>query len=205
MAWKSKLLLTVFFACALFSGVSQAAFTDVPDAYWAKGAIEQLSGAGLLTGYPDGSFRPDGSINRAELTTILARLKLLGINKVTAAPFPDVRPQYWAAGYIAAAAKSGLVIGYPDRTFRPTMPLDRVDAIVTIIRLEELPETFDWKVVYKDVSKEHWAVKDIYLAKQLGFLDYIKGDFLEPAKVFTRGEACWMLARTKLVRARIAK
>lgn len=204
MAMKSKLVLVVFFTCAVFSGLA-AAFTDVPADYWAKDAIEQLTGLGILTGYPDGSFRPDTSINRAELTTILVRLKLLGITKVVISPFPDVRPQFWAAGYIAVAARSGLILGYPDRTFRPTLPLDRVDAIVTMIRLEEMPETFDWKVIYKDVSREHWAVKEVYLAKQAGFLDYIKGDLLEPAKVFTRGEACWMLVRTKLVKAKLKK
>jgi hypothetical protein len=203
MAKKSKLLAIIFFTCVFFSRMSAATFTDVPADYWARDAIEQMTALGILIGYPDGSFRPDAPINRAELTTILARVKLLGIAKVAAAPFPDVPAQFWAAGYIAAAAKSGLIVGYPDRTFRPTIPLDRVDAIVTVVRLEEMPETFDWKVLYKDVSKEHWAVKPVFQAQQAGFLDYIKGGSLDPARVFTRGEACWMLARTKIVKARL--
>jgi hypothetical protein len=205
MALKSKLIFFVFLSCVVFPGVSAAAFNDVPDNYWAKDAVDQLTSLGVLIGFPDGSFHPNAPVNRSELTTILARLKLLTITKVAAPPFPDVPPQFWASGYIAAAAKSGLIIGYPDRSFRPTMPLDRVDAIVTIVRLEEMPETFDWKVIYKDVSKEHWAVKEVFLAKQAGFLDYIKGDVLDPARVFTRGEACWMLARTKIVKARLKK
>ncbi len=205
MAMKSKLVLIVFFTCVVFSRVSTAAFNDVPADYWAGPEIARLTALGVLTGYPDGTFKPNGSLNRAELATILVRLKSLGIKKVEVAPFPDVRPQFWAANYIAAAARSGLVVGYPDRTFRPTMPLDRVDAIVMVARLEGLPDTYDWKVIYKDVTAESWAVRTVFSAKQAGFLDYITGDKLEPAKVFTRGEACWMLARTKLVKAKIKK
>jgi hypothetical protein len=204
MTWQSKFLLAVLLIGAVLSPAASA-FTDVPADYWAKGAIEELTGLGVLTGYPDGSFRPNGSLDRAELATILVRLKALEAAKVETAPFPDVRPQFWAAGYIAAAAKAGLLIGYPDKSFRPTIPLDRVDAVVTIVRLEGLSDTYDWQVIYKDVSKEHWAVKAVFLARQAGFLDYISGDKFEPLRVFTRGEACWMLARTKLVKASAKK
>lgn len=191
-------LAVIFLVCA--SSCLAAAFLDVPDDYWAKSEIDQLTWLGALKGYPDGKFRPDTGLNRAELAAILGRLKSLPIPEVTKPPFPDVRPSFWAAGYIAAAAQAGLVAGYPDRTFRPTFPLDRVDAIVTIIRLEGLTEPYDWKVLFRDVTAEHWAVRYVFIAKQKGFLDYVTGNLLEPAKVFSRGELCWMLARTKLVR-----
>ncbi len=202
MAMKSKLWLFVFLACLIFPYVPTAAFVDVPAGYWAGSEIDRLAGLGALYGYPDGMFRPEAGLNRAELAAILDRLKKLPVTQVKIKPFPDVRPQFWAAGYIAAAAKAGLVLGYPDGTFRPTVPLDRVDAIVTVMRLEELSEPYDWKVVYRDVTSEHWAVRYVYLAKKNGFLDYIAGNDLEPAQVFTRAELCWMLARTKLVKTK---
>jgi hypothetical protein len=203
MALKSKLVLLIFLSCAVFSRLSAVEFSDVPSDYWAGPEIERLTALGVLTGYPDRTFKPNGPLNRAELATILVRLKSLEVKRVEVAPFPDVRPQFWGAGYVAAAAKAGLVIGYPDRTFRPTIPLDRVDAIIMVARLEGLPETYDWKVIYKDVTAESWAVRKVFSAKQAGFLDYITGDKFEPLKVFTRGEACWVLARTKLVKAKL--
>ncbi len=188
--------------CCLASVLTCLAFAyvDVPDGYWAKSEIDRLTSLGALYGFPDGTFRPDSGLTRAELAAILDRLKGVPALAVVKPPFPDVRPAFWASGYIAAAAKAGLVIGYPDKTFRPTVPLDRVDALVTVMRLEEISEPYDWKVLYRDVTAEHWAVRYVYIAKKNGFLDYITGNQLEPAKVFTRGELCWMLARTKLVR-----
>jgi len=200
--FRNKRSVLIIFSCFALAGLATA-FTDVPADYWAGPEIDRLVRIGVLTGYPDGTFRPEQGLNRAELATILDRLKLLPVANVQAAPFPDVRPQYWAAGYIAAASKAGLVVGYPDRTFRPTFPLDRVDAIVTVVRLEGLAEPYDWRVLYSDVSAEHWAVRYVYVAKKNGFLDYITDGLLEPSKVFSRGELCWMLARTKLVKNKL--
>ncbi len=192
--WLWSCLFVLVLACLA------GAFVDVPADYWAGPEIDKLAGLGALNGFPDGTFRPESGLTRAELAAILVRLKKVPVPEVTKAPFPDVRPAFWAAGYIAAAAKAGLVMGYPDKTFRPTEPLDRVDAIVTVMRVEDIPEPYDWKVLYRDVTAEHWAVRYVYAAKQNGFLDYITGNLLEPARIFTRGELCWMLARTKLVR-----
>ncbi len=197
---KSRLVWGLFLSFVIFSRISSASFVDVPADYWAGPEIDQLTGLGALNGYPDGTFKPDTGLNRAELAAILDRLKNIPVTEVTKPPFPDVRPAFWASGYSAAAAKAGLVVGYPDGTFRPTEPLDRVDAIVTVTRLEEISEPYDWQVLYRDVTAEHWAVRYVYVAKKNGFLDYITGNQLEPTRVFTRGELCWMLARTGLVR-----
>ncbi|MDD5593500.1 MAG: S-layer homology domain-containing protein [Candidatus Margulisbacteria bacterium] len=178
-------------------------FGDVPVDYWARSNVEQLATLGILTGYPDGTFRPDASINRAELATILAKLKSPGGQKVEISSFPDVPADYWAEPYIEAAVKAKLVTGYPDETFRPTVPIDRVDAIVVLTRFADLPETYNLTTFYKDILPQHWAVSLISAARAAGFLDYIKGDMFEPARLFTRGETCWVLSRTKYVEAKI--
>ena len=198
--------------CAVFSLLllvpSQAAvtFSDLPGDYWAKEAVEQIASLGVLTGYPDGTFRPNAPITRAEFAAILVKLKSPGALKPAGeASFSDVTGESWASGYMEKAAALGLITGYPDGTFRPTVKIDRVDAVVILTRFASLPATYVLTDAYEDISAEHWANNLISAAKAAGFLSFIKGEEFEPARLFTRGETCWVLARTALVKEKLKK
>lgn len=174
------------------------AFPDVPNGYWAADAIENLTARGVLAGYPDGTFRPDEAINRAQIATVLARLRVpQAVKTVEGTQFADVPPDYWAANNIKTAVKLGLITGYPDGTFRPTIPIDRVDAVVMIVRFAALPLDYSLTTYYEDIQPEHWAINYISAALANGFLDFISGDKFEPAKLLTRAEACWLIDRAR--------
>ncbi|MDN3448980.1 S-layer homology domain-containing protein [Planococcus sp. APC 3906] len=88
---------------------------------------------GIITGYPDGTFRPNNPVTRAEAITMVGRaLKLDGTKRAT--PFSDVSPSSFASGYIASAAAEGIVIGFPGMTFKPEDPVTRGQTAVILDR-----------------------------------------------------------------------
>lgn len=80
-------------------------------------AVRALVDDGIIRGYPDGSFGPQGTLTRAEACTILTRL--MGGTASGTAPFLDVAPEHWASGNIAYCASEGIVAGYGDGNFGP--------------------------------------------------------------------------------------
>ncbi|WP_019909168.1 S-layer homology domain-containing protein [Paenibacillus sp. HW567] len=105
---------------------------------WAAGYISTLADKGIISGYADGSFKPNAPISRAEMVTILARvldLNVLG----TSAPvsFSDVNSGYWAAEAIAQASSANLVQGLSASAFSPNGKATRAEAVTIIIRALE--------------------------------------------------------------------
>lgn len=87
---------------------------------------------GVLQGDPDGNFRPKDPVNRAEFLKIIFRAR--GSNEpVAGSCFPDVPADAWFAPYVCAAARRGIVKGYPDGTFKPEQPVNTVEAIKMIL------------------------------------------------------------------------
>ncbi len=114
----------------------KSGFTDVSAEHWAYDYIMKLSAGGILSGYPDGSFMPDGNITRAELTAVLCR----AFGNGTAAEyqnglFSDVSADDWHSGYIAWASSVGFVNGYPDGSFLPDSDITREDICVILARI----------------------------------------------------------------------
>lgn len=115
-------------------------FPDVESTRWSRPAIAALANAGLVKGYPDGTFRPAGSITRAEFAAITARFDSEPLPDGEDR-FPDIK-NHWAREEINRAAARGWVEGYPDGTFRPDTPITRAEATALINRvLGRLPET----------------------------------------------------------------
>ncbi len=109
-------------------------FRDVPSTYWAYAAIQALAGAGVASGYPDGTFRPDAAVTRAEFTKML--VLSLGDRPAAdgASPFRDVAPSSWYAPYVAAAVRAGLVDGISATRFEPDAALTREQMAVLVAR-----------------------------------------------------------------------
>nr|WP_240344179.1 cadherin-like beta sandwich domain-containing protein [Paenibacillus sp. SYP-B3998] len=139
-------------------------FMDVSDSHWAADVIHQVQGAGLLGGYPDGSFKPDAPITRAELAAIIVRLKKLEVAE-SAQSFTDTKG-HWAANYIQTAKIAGLVAGYEDGSFRPDQKLTRAEAVKAMNSLLGRPTPELGKDVWSDVSKKDWFWLDVQSASQ---------------------------------------
>ena len=114
-------------------------YPDVSAGAWYNKAVATLSRMGILSGYEDGSFRPNATVTRAEFAAMAARFDTEA--KPVDTPFTDLTG-CWAADEIAEAYGKGWVNGYGDNTFRPNGPITRAEAVTLINRvLRRLPET----------------------------------------------------------------
>lgn len=115
-----------------------SSYSDVSVNNWFNNAVCTLSNAGIISGYPDGSFQPNGKITRAEFATIASRFFDVTVSGADA--FPDISG-HWARQYINEAAAIGIVTGYEDGTFRPQKLITRAEAMTMVNRtLGRAPE-----------------------------------------------------------------
>ena len=110
-------------------------YPDVAFNKWYNNAISTLSNMGIICGYPDGTFRPDAPITRAELTKIAA--SFFSDPRVAATydgRFSDVHGAEWYISYLMTALEEGLIEGYPDGSFRPNRPITRAETCTIVNR-----------------------------------------------------------------------
>lgn len=108
-------------------------FTDVAADHWALEYISKAANKGLITGYADGTFRPDQSITRAELSQIVVKaFELKGAN---AANFTDVNKDDWFYAAVDALFTNKVVIGYGDQTFKPESTITRAEFAQIVAKL----------------------------------------------------------------------
>ena len=116
-------------------------YSDVAATSWYNTAVSTLSSMGIITGYPDGTFRPNAAITRAEFAAIAARFDNDGDK--TAAKFSDIAI-HWAKDEISIAYNNGWITGYPDGTFGPQRDITRAETMTLVNRvLNRQPETED--------------------------------------------------------------
>ncbi|MDD7339964.1 MAG: S-layer homology domain-containing protein, partial [Eubacteriales bacterium] len=147
-------LVTRLLGLDTFASAMKPVFSDTPSAWYNK-AINAAVQRGIMKGYPDGTFRPNAPITRAEFTQMISTIdnKPYGV-----APFADVRG-HWAERPIGSEYQAGRIMGYPDQTFRPNAFITRCEAVVILNKMFE--RNYD-AMSLKDA-------KNAYLIK--GFID----------------------------------
>jgi hypothetical protein len=118
------------------TALAQSFFPDVPADYWAEPFISELAAAGIVEGYPDGTFRPEESLDRDEYAAVIRRAFDADTERTisSASTFEDVPETYWAAPAIEAAYETGFM-GLPaEDQFNPQNEVSRVDAIAALVQ-----------------------------------------------------------------------
>ena len=143
-------------------------YTDVDESYWGFKEVAYLSEFGILSGYSDGTFRPNNKITRAEFVKIAESFEALtwGLS-----PYNDVDGGHWAFRYIVSSAAKGWISGYPDGSFRPNSLISRAEAVTIVNRLLERRPDKDYIDTHKpelkpftDLKPSYWAYYEIYEA-----------------------------------------
>ncbi len=117
-------------------------FSDVDAEAWYNTAVSTMAKMGIVKGYPDGEFKPDENITRAEFAAIAARFDEKAAQTNTMA-FSDII-NHWASYEISKAVANGWVLGYEDGTFRPEKNISRAEAMTLLNRvLQRIPESTD--------------------------------------------------------------
>lgn len=153
----------MFYALLLNKTVPMTvSFTDVAAGQWYTDAVRTMASIGVVRGYPDGSFRPNKAITRAEFTAMamqFAKLSKDGENR-----FSDVKANDWFFNVVVGASSYGWISGYPDGTFRPNANITRAE--VTSIVNNMLGRFADEVYVdrnaeelnsFTDLNNSHWA------------------------------------------------
>lgn len=195
-----KRILFLLFFVLICLGLGQAAsaqtFTDVQD-HWAKGYIDQLFEAKVISGYPDGAFRPDGHITRAEFIKALVSSSDFPLKPVANPTFTDVKPEHWHYPYIETAVAAGVIVPseYIQLKFAPDEPVTRVEAAIFLCRSLglEADSTFTGFDDGNQIPREFRGY--IKTARERGLIaGYPDGTF-KPWNPVTRAEACTILVR----------
>lgn len=154
----ASIIARTFSQSAVTAGV---AYSDVAASHWAAEAIGQVSRSGMMKGYTDGSFKPNQTITRAEMATLLSRLITSGDGQ--SAKLSDIAG-HWAQAAIERMSQAGMITGYEDGTFRPNQTLTRAEAVTIINRALGLAPLTSAAPKWADVPASYWAFGSIQAA-----------------------------------------
>ena len=161
-------------------------FTDDSTINYAE-AVDVMSAIGVVGGYADGSFNPQGGLTRGAAAKIICNMILgpttAGALKADAAPYKDVAVDNTFAGYIAFCAKEGIISGYADGTFRPAAPL------TGYAFMKMLLGALGYDAAIEGYTGANWSINVAKRALNIGLDKGLDGEFVG-SKSLTREEAC---------------
>ena len=193
---KFSMAIMALLMVLLMSSTTTAAELKDISASWAKADIQALVAEGVISGYPDETFRPKNPITRAEFARILARAFHF-VDSAGQAPFSDIH-SHWAKNEISALAAKGIIQGYPDGKFHPDEKITRAEIVTMLTRALKLDKDFqadyfDWWPTFTDMSEDHWSYNSVEIASRLGIIPSIFGTTFQPERPATREETAAMV------------
>lgn len=168
--------------------------TDIAG-HWAEQEIADAVAKGIIAGYPDGTFRPNLPVTRAEFALLLDRILALPGGRPSSFGDQGDIPA-WASDAVAAVAAAGIVGGYPDHSFRPGARLSRIETAALMARAARLPATNTQRTSFADdAAIAEWALPSINAAYEAGLVQGQGLNRFNPLAPITRAEAVVLLAR----------
>lgn len=164
-------------------------FTDTSK-HWSRFYVERLSEEGVISGYGEGEFKPDNSITREEVSTILS--KYIGAGKGSKS-FKDIEGR-WSQDYITGLLDKGLISGYPDGTFKPTNNITRAEFATMICNYLEQNNKLEKKndIILTDIGG--WAADSIRKVVESGYMSGYENGLFKPNNYITRAEVSTVIA-----------
>ncbi|WP_099208033.1 Cna B-type domain-containing protein [Urinicoccus timonensis] len=136
-------------------------FSDVEENRWSITAISYLEQVGIIKGYPDGSFRPDAEITRAEFAAMASKFADL---KEGEKNFKDLDRDHWAYDLVKKAASAGWIHGYPDGTFKADKKISRAEVVSITNKMlnrqadkKFVDENLGRLLTFSDLDRDYWA------------------------------------------------
>lgn len=184
-------LIFTMLVCSIPAVAASAMLSDI-EGHWAQGAIREMVGEGFISGYPDGTFKPNANITRAEFATLAVRIFALepGPGKV----FNDTAG-HWAKDAISTASHHGLVSGYSDSLFGPNDFVTREQIAAIIVSATKANSTGEVKTFTDSNKVAAWAKEAVEKAAAAGLITGYPDGTFRPQAHATRAEAAVLLAR----------
>ncbi len=191
------LLGTVVVILGFFSTVFAQVFryqddADIPQ--WAISAVERVKEKEIITGFGDGTFKPNKELNRAEALVIIFRTKGIDFEdsgRVKDIEFSDVPRGEWFSGAVIEAANRGWIKGFPDGTIRPEKIVNRAEWATLIMRAFELEKEED--PGFEDVPAGIWFAEPVFNLSANGLIRE-KSNKFNPSDPVSRADAAWMIS-----------
>lgn len=188
-----KKILAIGLLVSMSAQTFAADFSDVESSDKNAEAIYSLQSEGVLEGYSDGSFKPDQSLNRAELLKIA--MVAAGFDpdaKVYKNCFKDVKEE-WFARYVCFAKERGFISGYEDGYFRPEQFVNKVESLKMILESFDVVFVYSPETYFEDVPSNAWFAKYVTTADYYMILE--EYDWYQPGRNITRAGASENLYR----------
>ncbi len=198
---KITIALGTLFIQTLFLTSTASAFTDLQEGQNPyQEAITNLASQGVIQGYPDGTFRPENTVNRAEFL----KMAITGSGKTIETKtliqgkkiFKDVSDQNWFSPYVKKAVMEGWIEGYNDQTFRPGNEVTKAEALKILGKIQNWQLLSVTEKPFIDASIDSWFTPYAQYAKNQGYIR--KSRTLFPGKKLNRGEIADLIYKTKL-------
>ncbi|HGP3674445.1 TPA: S-layer homology domain-containing protein [Bacillus pacificus] len=189
--------MTAAMVAGVVSPVAAAgkSFPDVPAGHWAEDSINYLVDKGAIVGKPDGTYGPAESIDRASAAVIFTKILNLPVDENAQPSFKDAK-NTWAAKYIAAVEKAGIVKGDGKENFYPEGKIDRASFASMLVSAYNLKDKVNGELVTTfDDLRKHWGEEKANILINLG-ISVGTGTKWEPNKTVTRAEAAQFIALT---------
>lgn len=199
-------LLTTSFALLNLSIPSALAFSDI-QTHWAQACINQMTPRKLVSGYPDGTFRPNATITRAEFAVLMLNAFPDAPEKRAGTTFKDVPTSHWAHKAIQDAYKRGFFSGYPGGTFLPNQAIPRVQAIGVLAGAKNFNFSGNaegtLRQYFTDAAQIPDYAKNAIAAATINSLvvNYPNVKQLKPNQTATRGEVASLICRALFIYA----
>ena len=169
---------------------TQSQFTDVPSGHWAREFITSLAARDIIAGFPDGTFRPDEPVTRAQYAAMVRRVfSQSSVRNATS--FVDVPPNYWAAAAIREADMMGFLSGYPNNVFRPDQNIPRAQVLVSLANgLNYTASNANSVQIFRDAAQiPDYAVASLAAATERRMVvNYPDVQVLRPNQTATRAD-----------------
>ncbi|EMA6344717.1 N-acetylmuramoyl-L-alanine amidase [Bacillus cytotoxicus] len=196
------ILAANLFTYPLSTSAAGKTFPDVPS--WAQQSVNYLVEKHALDGKPDGTFSPSEEIDRGSAAKLIAMVLGLQINKEAKPSFQDAK-HHWAAPYIAAVEKAGVIKGDGSGHFNPSKNIDRASMASMLVEAYKLNNRIigNLPTQFADL-KGHWGEKQANTLVALG-ISKGTGDGWKPNGIVTRAEAAQFIAQTDMQKADTSK
>jgi uncharacterized surface protein with fasciclin (FAS1) repeats len=191
------------------SPASTVNLSDVSSDYWARPFIQALADNNVISGFPDGTFRPNQPVTRAEFAALIQKAfsNQNRVRQLSAGGFSDVPAGYWAASAIQNAYETGFLAGYPGNVFRPNQEIPKVQGIVALSNGLGLSggDRSTLSTYYNDASAiPDYALASVTAATQGNLVvNYPDVKQLNPQQSLTRAEAAALLYQALVRQGRV--
>lgn len=160
--------------------------------HWAEGTIQKWMDQGKVSGYDDGSYKPDNNITRAEFVKLVN--STIDFDKKAAVSYKDVTTADWFYDYVGIAQEIGYISGYSKDSFGPNDFITREQAASILARIQYLNSNAASADKFSDKTKmSTWAVQAVGAASDAGFITGYDDGTFRPSNNLTRAEALTML------------